>query len=120
MAAKVKGTPMAMMANSPAGVPLRIDTSMKVTNVDIPGMTAQQKAEMNQKLASRPPVVTHMTVTKVSTQTLPEDTFTAPKGYTKQQMPMMGPGAGRPAAGGAISGKPAPMMPPPAANKVQE
>ncbi len=111
MAAKVKGTPMAMMASAPAGVPLQIDTSMKVTHMMVPGMTPQQAEEFNKRLANRPPVVTHMTVSKISTRQLAANTFTPPAGYTKQSMPMMGGGmAGHPSP--PIGGKPMPMMPP--------
>ena len=107
MTAKVKGTPMALMSDTPAGIPLKIDTSLK------------------QKTGGHQPIVTHMTVTKVTEQDLPADTFLPPKGYTKQQMPMMGmmgPGMmGKPAPG--MMGKPPagapPANPASAPNKVQ-
>jgi hypothetical protein len=89
---RVKGTPMALMSDAPAGVPLKIDTTMKMTHKAMPGMTPQQIEEMNKRLASRPPAVIHMTVTKVTEQDLPADTFIPPAGYAKQQMPMMAPG----------------------------
>jgi hypothetical protein len=92
MTDKVKGTPLALMSDAPAGVPLKIDTTLKMTHMAMPGMSPQQAEEMSKRLAGRPPIVTHMTVTKISAQDLPADTFAAPKGYTKQQMPMMGPG----------------------------
>jgi hypothetical protein len=92
MTEKVKGTPMALMSDAPPGVPLKIDTTMKVTHMMMPGMSPQQAEEMNKRLAARPPIVTHMTVSKVTAQELAADTFQPPKGYTKQQMPMMGPG----------------------------
>jgi Domain of unknown function (DUF4412) len=106
MSEKVKDTPMALMSDTPAGIPLKIDTSLK------------------QKTAGgRQPIVTHMTVTKVTEQDLPSDTFQPPKDYTKQQMPMMGmmpPGMmGKPAPGAnAPAGAPA-ANPPTAPNKVQ-
>lgn len=113
MADKVKGTPMAMMASAPAGVPLQIDTSMKITHMAIPGMTPQQAEEFNKRLANRPPVVTHMTVSKISTRELAANTFLPPEGYTKQSMPMMGAGmSGRPVNAPPMGGKPMPMMPP--------
>jgi len=109
MTAKVKGTPMALMSDTPSGIPLKIDTSLK------------------QKSGARPPVVTHMTVTKVTEQDLPADTFTPPKDYTKQQMPMMGmtgPGMGGRPMGPGMMGKPvpgaSPASPAAAPNKVPE
>lgn len=88
MSAKVKGTPMALMTDTPAGIPLKIDTSLK------------------QKTGGRAPIVTHMTVSKVTEQDLPTGTFQAPKGYTKQQMPVMG------MTGPGMMGKPAGGAPP--------
>ena len=82
MSDKVKGTPMALMSAAPEGIPLKIDTTMKMAG------TAQ--------MANRPPMVTHMTVSRVTEKELAADTFEAPKGYTKQQMPMMGGMMGRP------------------------
>jgi hypothetical protein len=76
MSDKVKGTPMALMSAAPEGIPLKIDTSMKMTAMP--------------QMASRPPMLTHMTVSKVTEKDLPSDTFEAPKGYTKQQTPMLG------------------------------
>jgi Domain of unknown function (DUF4412) len=85
MTAKVKGTPMALMSDTPPGIPLKIDTNLK------------------QKSGGHAPITTHMTVTKVTQQDLPAGNFQAPKDYTKQQMPMMGmtgPGmAGKPVGG---------------------
>ncbi|HLW70790.1 MAG TPA: hypothetical protein VKS22_09230 [Candidatus Binataceae bacterium] len=103
MADKVKGTPMALMSDSPPGIPLKIDTTMKVTHMSMPGLTPQQMEEMNKRLAGRPPTVIHMTVTKVTEENLAADTFQPPKGYTKQQMPMMAPGmmGARPPMGAA-------------------
>jgi Domain of unknown function (DUF4412) len=88
MTEKVKGTPMALMSDTPSGIPLKIDTSLK------------------QKTGGRAPIETHMMVSKVTEQDLPAGTFEAPKGYTKQQMPVMGmggPGMRGKSAGGAPS-----------------
>jgi hypothetical protein len=72
ISAKVKNTPMALTSDAPPGIPLKIDTTFK------------------QVSGGRPPIVTHMKVTKVTEQNLPAETFEAPRGYTKQPMPMMG------------------------------
>jgi hypothetical protein len=123
MTDKVKGTPMALMSDAPPGVPLKIDTTMKVTHMMMPGMSPQQSEEMNKRLAGRPPIVTHMTVSKVATQDLAADTFQPPKGYSKQQMPMMGPGmtmGSRPMTGAPSAAAGATVKPAPAANQAPQ
>jgi hypothetical protein len=106
MAAKTKGTPMEMMGKVPDGVPLKIDSTSKMTHIAAPGMSPDQSAKINQMLAKRPPTVTHMTVTKVRTEKLAAGTFMPPPGYTKQEirMPNMG-GMGKPGAGAPSSKK---------------
>lgn len=101
MAAKTKGTPMEMMGKVPDGVPLKIDSTSKITHVAAPGMSPDQANKINKMLAKRPPTVTHMTVTKVKSQQLAADTFMPPAGYTKQEirMPTMGGNMGGPGAG---------------------
>ena len=100
MSDKVKGTPMALMSAAPDGIPLKIDTTMKMTAMP--------------QMAGRPPMVTHMTVSKVTEKDLTADTFSAPKDYTKQQSPMMGmgrppmAGMGHPQMGGPNMMKPVP------------
>ncbi|HXZ89347.1 MAG TPA: hypothetical protein VEF07_12295 [Candidatus Binataceae bacterium] len=107
MAEKVKGTALEMMGRLPDGAPLQLETTTKITHVSMPGMSPDQTAKINDMLAKRPPTVTHMTVTKISTRKLSADTFSVPAGYTKQQMgqgpapAMMGKPAGPPAAGGS-------------------
>jgi hypothetical protein len=103
MSEKVKGTAMALMSAAPEGIPLKIDTTMKM-----PGMP---------QMANRPPMATHMTVSKVTEKELAADIFEAPKGYTKQQMPMMGAMGHAPMAmgpGGTVK-PPKPVTPPNAA-----
>jgi hypothetical protein len=105
---KAKGTPIAAMSEMPKGVPLKLDTSTKMTHFSLPSMTPEQSAKVREMLAKRPPVVTHTTVTSIETKSLPPETFAVPAGYTKEQMPMRGmPGAapsGPPSSGGAGSG----------------
>jgi hypothetical protein len=97
MSEKVKGTPMALMTDTPPGIPLKINTSLK------------------QKTGARPAIVTHMVVSKVSEQDLPESTFVPPKDFTKQQMPIMG------RMGPGMTGKPVPgAAPAPSPKKVPE
>jgi Domain of unknown function (DUF4412) len=87
MAAKVKGTPMAMQGEVPDGVPMQLDSTTKITNFSMPNMTPEQTAKMKQMLASRPAVVSKTTVTQIASKDLPADTFAIPAGYTKQEMP---------------------------------
>ncbi|MDB5107257.1 MAG: hypothetical protein JWM69_198 [Candidatus Binatus sp.] len=115
MASKLKGAG----ANSPPGgempdgVPLASDSSMKMGNVSIPGMSPEQAAKINQMMAGRPPVVTKTVVTKIEAKKLDTDTFAIPSGFTKKELPqgpagggmggmhMAAPKAGGPPAAGA-------------------
>ncbi|MGH7987075.1 MAG: hypothetical protein ACREQX_12415 [Candidatus Binataceae bacterium] len=103
MQAKVKGTPMEMTGNVPDGVPLKLDSTTRLTHVSVPGMSADQTAKLNQMLANRPPVVTDTTVTKIARENLTPDIFAIPAGYTKQEfkMPQTRPGASNAPAGGS-------------------
>ena len=93
MAEKVKGTALEMMGRLPDGAPLKLETTTKITNVSLPGMTPDQAAKLNDMLAKRPPTVTQMTVTKISTRKFSADDFSVPAGYTRQQV-RQGPAAG--------------------------
>src|SRR5258708_39755050 len=91
MTDKVKGAPLALMSDAPAGVPLSVNTTLKF------------------KTGGRPPTSTHMTVASITTKDLPAETFLPPKDYKQQQIPMMmGGGMGpRPMAPGGASVHPA-------------
>lgn len=108
MALKVKGTPMATMADVPQGVPLELDSTTKVTHVpSMANMSPDQAAKLKQMLANRPPIVTHTTVTKVSSENLAADTFEVPAGFQKQQIGAMGgPGMTRPGMGTSAMPRP--------------
>lgn len=126
MAAKLKSSGAASPAGGilPEGVPLASDSTMKMGNVSIPGMSAEQAEKINKMMAGRPPVQTKTVVSKIEVQKLPEDTFAIPAGYTKREMPtgppggmhmgpmggMKGPGAKAPgaAASGAAASPAAP------------
>jgi hypothetical protein len=94
MAAKVKGTPMAMQGQVPDGIPMQLDSTTKITNFSMPGMSPDQAAKMKQMLANRPAVVSKTTVTQIASKDLPADTFTVPADFTKQEMPAGGPMGG--------------------------
>jgi hypothetical protein len=110
MAAKVKGTSMAMQGEVPDGVPIQLDSTTKITNFSMPGMSPEQSAKLKTMLANRPPVVSKTTVQQIASKDLPADTFTVPAGFTKQEMPNGGMGGGANAGGGMshMGGPPAP------------
>jgi capsule polysaccharide export protein KpsE/RkpR len=93
-----------MTGRVPDGVPLKIDSTRKITHVSMPGMSPEQAAKVNQMLAKRPPTVTHMTVTKVRTEKLTAASFAPPAGYQKQEMRMPGMGGmSKPGTGAGTS-----------------
>jgi hypothetical protein len=94
----------------PDGVPLVTHSMHKVTNFAMPGLPPGEADRLRQMMANRPPMVSEITVTKISSQSLPADTFSVPAGYTKSarmrpQPPMaMRPGGpGAPPAGSGTS-----------------
>jgi hypothetical protein len=97
MASKLKSAGAAEPSGGevPDGVPLQLDSTMKMGNVSIPGMSPDQAAKINQMMKNRPPVVTSTVVQKIETQQLASDTFNVPAGFTKKELPA-GPGMGGP------------------------
>jgi len=106
MASKVKGTAMAMQGEVPDGVPMQLDSTTKITNFSMPGMSPDQAAKLKQMLANRPPVVSKTTVTEITSKDISADTFKVPAGFTKQEFPSGGPMGGR--MGGGAPAAPAP------------
>jgi hypothetical protein len=107
MASKLKASgaaPSGMSTDMPDGVPLASDSTMKMGNVNVPGMSAEQTAKINQMMASRPPVVTKTVVTKIAAQNLGDDTFAIPAGFTKKELPQAPGGMGGMHMGGAPAG----------------
>ena len=108
MADKLKnsGTPTGN-GEMPGGVPLALDSTMKMGKVNIPGMAADQAAKINEMMAKRPPVTTSTVVEKIESKRLAEADFAVPTDYTKRDLPgpgsmMMRPGAMKmPPPGGA-------------------
>jgi Domain of unknown function (DUF4412) len=94
MATKVKGTTMANMGEIPHGVPLRLKITTMMSNPPA-GISSNQTNNPGQMMAHRQ-FVSDTTVSKISTQSLPADSFKVPSGYQKQQLPPMfgGMGAG--------------------------
>ncbi len=85
MADKVKGTTMANMGQIPPGVPLRLTITTKVGEPPA-GMTPEQAKNLRQLLDHRE-FVTDTTVSKISTRSLPPDSFQVPSGYEQRQAP---------------------------------
>jgi len=91
----------------PGGVPLALDSTMKMGNVAIPGMAPEQLAKINAMMANRPPITTTTVVEKIESKKLADADFTVPEGFTKKETPgapgagamKMAPPAGAPAAG---------------------
>ena len=99
MADKLKstGTPTGN-GEIPGGVPLALDSTMKMGKVNIPGMAPEQAAKINEMMAKRPPVTTSTMVEKIETKKLADSDFAVPSGFTKRELPgpgsmMMKPGA---------------------------
>jgi Domain of unknown function (DUF4412) len=101
----------------PGGVPLALDSSMKMGKVNIPGMSPDQAAKINDMMAKRPPVMTSTVVEKIEAKKLADADFAVPADFTKRELPgpgsmmkpggmKMPPGAGTPAA--APAGAPSP------------
>jgi hypothetical protein len=91
----------------PTGVPLALDSTMKMGNVSIPGMAPEQLAKINEMMSKRPPVTTTTVVEKIESKKLADSDFAVPDGFTKKDIPTapgpgamkMAPPAGAPAAG---------------------
>ena len=96
MASKLKGAgASAAGGEMPEGIPLSSDSTMKMGSVNIPGMTPEQTAKINQMMANRPPVVTSTVVEKVEAKSIADSEFAVPAGYSKRDLPSPGMGGMR-------------------------
>jgi hypothetical protein len=90
----------------PGGIPLAMDSSMKMSFSIPSGMDPTQAAKIKEMIDKRPPVVTSTLVEKVESKRLSSADFELPSGLTKAQLPqpgaMMAPGA-KTAPGAAAS-----------------
>jgi hypothetical protein len=120
-AQKLKLASVEASENIPDGVPLETHSSRKITGFSMPGLPPAQAKMLGEMMAKRPPVISDSQVTKISSQSLPADTFAIPKGFTEREMHgmKMGPGhmvPGAPMGGGPMMpGAPAMMRHPPTA-----
>ncbi len=78
----------------PGGVPLALDSTMKMGHVSLPGMAPDQAAKINEMMAKRPPVVTSTLVEKIESKKLTDADFAVPADFTKRELPAQGPGPG--------------------------
>jgi hypothetical protein len=78
----------------PKGIPIRLETSTKITNFSMPGLSAEQAKAMQEMMRNRPPTKSSVTTTSIKTATLPAETFAIPADYAEAKMPaaMGGPG----------------------------
>jgi hypothetical protein len=91
MADKLKSTGTSQANGEiPGGMPLALDSQMKMGKINIPGMAPDQAAKINEMMAKRPPVMTSTVVEKVELKKLADADFTVPADFTKRELP--GPG----------------------------
>ncbi len=95
----------------PNGVPLATHSMRKMTSFSMPGLAPEQAEKMRQMMASHPPMVSEITVTKIASQSLPADTFSVPEGYTKAEMMRPGPPMGMRPGGPGVPGVPVTGLP---------
>ncbi len=90
MAAKLKGTPMAIQGEIPNGIPV-FSTITRTVNPFRPprGVTPEQAAKINAALAKHKPPSSFTTVTKIEAKNIAADKFAVPAGYTKARQPAM-------------------------------
>jgi Domain of unknown function (DUF4412) len=74
--------------NHPDGIPLVLDTTTKMTNFSMPGLTPEQAERIKQMMANRPPTNSKSTTTNIKTAKLSDDTFTVPAGYKERKIEM--------------------------------
>ena len=88
MADKVKGTTVANLGQIPHGVPLKLKIVTTLGNLPAAGLSREEANKLNQMLTNRQ-FVTETTVSKISVKSLPPDSFEAPGGYQREQLPPM-------------------------------
>lgn len=87
---KFKSSGVQPSGDIPEGVPLASDATMKMNKINIPGLSPDQQAKLQQMMANRKPITTQTVVTKIVEQKVAADQFTVPAGYTKRALPAPG------------------------------
>jgi|SRR5579875_333112 hypothetical protein len=91
LAKKFEAVGMARTSGSqPDGIPIELDTSTKLTNFNIPGMSPEQTERLKAMMANRPPTVSKSTTTSIKTEDLTADTFAVPPDYTERKVGLGG------------------------------
>ena len=117
MADKLKGVGghIGSSGEIPRGVPLALDSTMKMGHMSMQGMSPEQTAKINEMMAKRPPITTSTLVEKIESKKLADADFEVPAGFAKKDLPA-GPGMGSmkmaPAPGAPAAGAPAAGAPP--------
>ena len=106
MAEKLKGSAMPGIGIPPAGVPLSLESTTKLKAFQIPGMDPEQAKRLSAAMSGRPPIVSTTVATSVKSETIPDETFLVPAGYTRREIRMGLPPSSSPA--GAPSAPPQP------------
>lgn len=88
--AKFKSSGVQPSGDIPDGVPLASDATMKMNKINIPGLSPDQQAKLQQMMANRKPITTQTVVTKIVEQKVGADQFEVPAGYTKRDLPAPG------------------------------
>ncbi|HEY2662688.1 MAG TPA: DUF4412 domain-containing protein [Candidatus Binataceae bacterium] len=104
MAEKLKGSAMSAMGAPPAGVPLSLESTTKLKAFQIPGMDPEQAKKLGAAMTGRPPIVSTTVATSIKSETIPDEAFVVPAGYTRREIRMGPPPSAAP--GGAPSAAP--------------
>jgi len=70
----------------PGGIPLFLDTTVKLSAASIPGVPPEQAKTLSEMAAKQPPVVSSTQVIGVRNAEIPADTFLVPAGYTREKL----------------------------------
>ncbi|MHB8381331.1 MAG: hypothetical protein ACYDC3_03180 [Candidatus Binataceae bacterium] len=88
----------------PDGIPLASDATMKMNKINIPGLSADQQAKLQQMMKNRKPITTQTVVTKIVEKKVSADQFAVPAGYAKRELPKPGEQGGHGMMGAPQSG----------------
>jgi hypothetical protein len=104
MAEKLKRSAISAMGTPPAGVPLSLKSTTKLKAFQIPGMDPEQAKKLGAMMTGRPPIVSTTVATSVKSESIADENFAVPTGYTKREVKMSPPLPGAPT--GAPSASP--------------
>ena len=70
----------------PAGIPLTLETTVKMTGVSIPGISPEQERALSEIASKQPAVVSSVKITSIKTGALPVTAFAIPEGYAIERL----------------------------------